>query len=734
MAAFTLAPAAVARIGSMPIEALESLSSPALARRAAEVDERTFAAEYDRVLEEHRTSLWRHTVANPRVRCGLALSSPSLVAELGEPTPAPRRNKRARHLDTSLYRYLARAVGRLEPCGLWTSVALASLGDAAETTVSPCPPKTHVAPDLAPLREIVRALARREPYRSRGPLRLDPTLQTNAAGRWCHAQRQVDGRLVWTTLPASEVWPLLAARCGDGRPRSLDELRQALVPTVSEAVAEALLGFALEAGLIMGGLRFPARFGTPWEALEELRDALAPMHREPWASACEQLAAACAEVEAAIDAALAAAVPSTGSDHANAVVAGHERVRAVIEGLAAALAVPCPRLPPTLLRCDETAPFRIALGEHDRQRVEALLRRWSELEQRHGTHRRWARRARRVAASCPQGRVTAAPRPDAAAHDEPPEPSAREHAGPPMGALVLRPGAAGLTAPWVRGLSNAPTVTHARHAYHLADRGDPLLPWFRAAYRDLARRDGVEAVDLVCATEGSPNVQARPCYVEATLDPWGAASEGPGIEALKVVQGPTPGALLLAHGSRRLAAHVFTPLVIPPSDVITHRLMTTSFDDRSAEPTADPDHQAEPAAEHDGSDAALPRPRRARLAPAEAEHLLAVRGAARFVRFQELVRRHAWPRWVRVFCGTRPGLLVPTDGPLALEAVFEGAGTGDRLPEIEVEEVLDGAWLPGPAGHHFVELVLPVRRHGSAWTVSTVVHPEPPVERGHGRL
>lgn len=732
MAAFTLAPAAVARIGSMPLASLASLSSPALAQRARELDPRAFAAEYERVLEEHRQSLWRHTVANPRVRCGLALASPSLVAELVETTPSPRRNKRARHLDTSLYRYLARAVGRLEPCGLWTSVTLASLGDAAETIVTPCPPKTHVAPELAPLRELVRALAQREPYRSQGPYRLDPTLQLDAEGRWCHAQRHPDGRLTWTTLPASGVWARLVARCGDGRPRSLDELRQALAPAASASVVEALLGCALEAGLVVGGLQFPARFGTPWEALAQVQAALAPCHREAWAAAYEQLVRACAAVEVALDAALVAPAPSTGSEQAATVIAGHQRVRAVIEGLAAALAVPCPQLPATVLRCDETAPFRITLGRHDRQRLEALLRRWSRLERRHGSHRRWARRARRVAARCLEGRVTAAPRPDDALPEGPEGPSGREPAGPPMGALVLRPGAEGLAVPWVRGLSHAPTVTHARHAYHLADRGDPLLPWFRAAYRELARRDGVEVVDLVCSTAGSPNVQARPRYVEPTLDPWGVAAEGPAMDALRVVQGPTPGALLLAHGGRRLAAQVFTPLVIPGSDVITHRLMTTSFDDRSAEPTAEPDPHAEPD-EHAEPDAALPRPRRTRLTAAEAEHLLAVRGAARFVRWQELVRQHAWPRWVRVLCGTRPGLLVPTDGPLPLEAVFEGAGTGDRRPEIVVEAALDGAWLPGPGGHHFVELVLPVRRRRSAWTRPTA-HPAPAVEHHHGRL
>jgi len=726
MPAFTLAPAAVARIGSMPLESLESLSSPALARLAAEADERTFAAEYERVLAEHRASLWRSTVGHPRVRCGLALSSPSLAAELGEPAPSSHRNKRARHLDTSLYRYLARAVGRLEPNGLWTSVTLATLEDAPETSVQACRPKTHVAPDLAPLRDIVQALARREPYRSRGPYRLDPTLQLDAAGRWCHARRQAGGGLAWMSLPISEAWPLLAVRWGDGSSRSLDELRRALVPAVSEAVAEALLGFALEAGLLVGGLRFPARFSTPWGALDTAGGALEPSDREPWVAACGLLARVCADVEVALDAALVASAPSTGSEHAAVVLAGQRRVREVIEELAAALAVPCPRIDPAVLRCDETAPFHIGLGQHDRRRVELLLQRWSSLERRHRSHRRWARRARRMIEGCRQGRVTAAPHPGAARAEEPADPYVHEPGGPPMGALVLRPGVAGVVEPWVRGLSHAPTVTHARHAYHLADRGDSLLPWFRAAYHDIARCDGVDAIDLVCTTEGSPNLQARPRYVEATLDPWGAT--GLGVNELCMVKGSSPGVLLLAHGWRRWAAHVFTPQAIHGSDVLMHRLMATSFDDRTAEPTAEAE---EPGCEQ--GDPLLRHPRRTRLSAAEIERLLSVRGAARFVCWQALVRDHAWPRWVRVQCGAKPALLVPTDGPLPLEAAFEGVGSRAKHPEIVVEELLDGAWLPGSDGHHFVELVLPVRRTRSAWTRPTMPA-EVPVELDHGCL
>jgi hypothetical protein len=287
----------------------------------------------------------------------------------------------------------------------------------------------------------------------------------------------------------------------------------------------------------------------------------------------------------------------------------------------------------------------------------------------------------------------------------------------------------GIAEPWVRGLSHAPTVTHARHAYHLADRGDVLLPWFQTAYRDIARRDGIEAIDLVCVTEASPNLQARPRYVEPVLDPWSASAEALRVDELYVTEGPAAGALLLAHGGRRFAAHVFTPLAIPGSDVITQRLMATSFDDRSAEATT-----GSTEADDERNDSVMRRPRQTRLSDAETGHLLAVRGPARFVRWQELVRKHDWPRWVRVQCGTKPALLVPTDGPLPLEAAFEGVGAGAKQPEIIVEEVLDGAWLPGPEGHHFVELVLPVRRARSAWMRHSTMPAEAPVELDHGRL
>ncbi|MCX4247477.1 lantibiotic dehydratase [Paraliomyxa miuraensis] len=716
---FALAPAAVARIASVPIEALEVLSTPELARRAATAGaggDPSFVAEYERVIAEHRHALWRHTAGDARVRCGLALSSPALLADLSQSAPSPRRNKRARHLDTSLYRYLARAVGRIEPCGLWTSVTLASLEETAETTVQPCAPRCHVAPELGPFRALLRSLSACEPYRERGPYRLDPTLQRDDGGRWIHGRRPPNGGLKWTVLPASEAWSLMASRWGDGRPRSLPMLAEALGPEVRGPVRHALLGIALEAGLLVGGLDLPARFGTPWEALEGVVARLDPEHRGAWSAAYEELRCGCKAVDRALEAALAPGAGShAGTDAATVVLEGQRRAREVVERLAVALGVPCPSLPTALLRCDETAPFRIGLGRHDRRRVERLLRRWAALEHRNHTHRRWARRAARAAALA-QGRVTAAPQPTL----DDVMPGSTDGGGPPLGALVLRPGVEGLATPWVRGLSHAPTVTHARHAYHLASRGDALLPWFRAAYRDLERQHGVESVDLVCSTDGSPNVQARPRYVDGILDPWGTASDGPRVEQLRLVPGPSSSAVVAAYGQRRLAAHVFTAVAIPSSDAITHRLMTTSFDDR-LEPT-----EAEPAAlEPETDDLAPRRARRVQLSDAETEQLLAVRGAARFVRWQALVQTHGWSRWVRIHCGARPGLLVPTDGPLAIEAAFEGAGS----KTIVIEDVLDAAWLPGPHGHHFVELVLPVRRTPCAWTI-----PSTHEERTHGRV
>src|SRR5262249_62178744 len=106
-------------------------------------------------LAREREALWERTVFDERFMRALALANPSLFSKVvarrgsGRGGSGPERgrpNKRARHLDTTLYRLLARGVGRTEPFGAWAGVGVVRFG--AETRLRRVAPARFVAPDL----------------------------------------------------------------------------------------------------------------------------------------------------------------------------------------------------------------------------------------------------------------------------------------------------------------------------------------------------------------------------------------------------------------------------------------------------------------------------------------------------------------------------------------------------------------------------------------------------------
>jgi hypothetical protein len=727
---FSLAPAAIVRVASWPLEDLVALGDPSLAQRAAQVDPGqaeamgALEADYEASVEAGRAHLWATTVADPRFRAALVLSSPGVHRQIGVGRRSRRRNKSARHLDTSLFRYLSRACTRTEPFGLWTGVTLAQLGEGDATRFECCAARARLAPELAVWRDLIRELARREPYRNRGPWCLNPTLRADAEGHWSYARRRArDGALRWQALPAAIGVGLRGAL--DGRGGSLEQLREHLCAELGEA-GGALIELAVEQGLLVGGMAFPTRYADPWEALEQAEAALEREHATLWANARRRAHALCEALTVPLEAALAEQPAADESETAlfsaaklaDAVLDVDRALGALVAELAAGLrielGIELPIESRTWLRCDLGAPWTIELGRADRDRLERILVDWSGLERRHHVAaRRRAGAAARLRA-CPEGVVMAAPSEDGSslAANEPPDPAPDSEAGPPLGALVLRAGVDGLARPWLRGLSNVPTATHARHAYHLAELGDPLLPWFCDQYRELAR-EGVEVVDLAYEHEASPNLVSRPCYVPTVIAPWsGAASETLSQGAL-LGSGPQPGGLLVYADGRAMSLHAFTATATPSEDPILERLLATSFDNRADQirTLAEGPRAAEDPHEPSTSTAIL-EPRRLSLSADEVRSLSSVHRFERYRRWQRLAAALELPELVRLYTGARPGLVIPTSSPLALEAALEGLRSDDV---IVIEEVLERGWLPGSRGTHVAELVMPLRRRDHLW-------------------
>ncbi|HET6584857.1 MAG TPA: lantibiotic dehydratase, partial [Nannocystaceae bacterium] len=665
-----------------------------------------FERAYLHALARQRELLWSSTIDDPAFRCAVALSSPTLAtaAVRRRASARTRSDKRTRHLETSLYRYLARAVGRPEPCGLWAGVALARWTDRADSSSARIEPGLRVEPELGPLRAAYRALCARAPYRDRGRFRVNQTLR-ETGGVWHFARPCSAGAPQWATLPDNPVLSsLLELECARTS-QPLADITEELARRVGAETATVLLDLLRREGLLVGGLGFPARYSTATEAVIAIERTLESDHADAWRSCRLRVQASCDALAQRLAATLAG---EPGAD-VDDVLATDREVRCATAELVAALGLPEITLPATMLRVDLLAPVGLELGTDDREAIERTLADWMDTERREHTIARYVRRADAVLEGRSAVEVFARGVPGAAS----PRRSDEPHSGPPAGALVLRPGPAGLADAWIRGLSDSPTATHARHAAALRDRDDPLLGWFQRLFVDLRRDTGIDAVDLVVERVESPNVLARPDYVATCIDPWGTRARELQRDAL-VVEGPTRAAPIVLDGGRALAAFTFTAAANVADDAVLARLLATSFS-ALAEPRLRPVATAGDAARSRRRTTAQGRavvPARIDLSTDETSALVTRRGARRFVQWLACARAHDWPALVRVVRNGQPAVLVPTHSPLAVAAVLEGIRAGDR---IRVEEVLDAGWIRSEHGTHVTEIVVPVRRTAHVW-------------------
>jgi hypothetical protein len=140
-------------------------------------------------MRRQREALGRVTIEDPQFARALCITNEDLSARLAtQRSCLGESNKRGRRLEATLYRYLARAVWRTEPCDLWAGVGIAEWG--AESSFAAVPTRYVVSPDLRPYQFIVQALAATEPYIERGVFKLNPTLTFDAeAHRWRYTVR-----------------------------------------------------------------------------------------------------------------------------------------------------------------------------------------------------------------------------------------------------------------------------------------------------------------------------------------------------------------------------------------------------------------------------------------------------------------------------------------------------------------------------------------------------------------
>ena len=162
------APFFVCRSALFPIDLLLELTSAAATESATRVERgdpgswAAYACKYDEELTSARTRLWQATTSKPFLRA-LAVCNLAFAQRLERKQFSAKRNKAARHLDVTLYRYLSRATYRTEPSAAWAGVSLGRWADGFQFEHTPA--RVHFSPDLSPFVLVLHALKKKDRYR-----------------------------------------------------------------------------------------------------------------------------------------------------------------------------------------------------------------------------------------------------------------------------------------------------------------------------------------------------------------------------------------------------------------------------------------------------------------------------------------------------------------------------------------------------------------------------------------
>jgi lantibiotic biosynthesis protein len=297
---------AVLRTPALPVDDLlrlgEGLEAPAAAPAGLEA-----ALQRDRRRVAGRV---RALAERPDVREALSVASPSLVDGLAR-SDEDRASDRARKVERSALRYLARMAARPTPFGLCAGCSLAAVGDGEGTKLELAPAgayRRRTRLDGGYLGALAAAL-RDDPAIRRRLSYFPSSSIYRSGGRLRYAEPRTAGDRVSYHLVAADASPHLdavLARAGRGaRPHELAAAVRALDPAVDPGEADAFVDELVEHGLLvpelapavtaadpLDGLTGPLReiadeprAHRAMRALDAARAALAALDREPARSA-----------------------------------------------------------------------------------------------------------------------------------------------------------------------------------------------------------------------------------------------------------------------------------------------------------------------------------------------------------------------------------------------------------------------------------------------------------------
>jgi hypothetical protein len=271
----------------------------------------------------------------------------------------------------------------------------------------------------------------------------------------------------------------------------------------------------------------------------------------------------------------------------------------------------------------------------------------------------------------------------------------------------------------------APLCARCAHLFDTAAL--PLTAWIRSELGGLARRHGIEVVELLATCENNPNALARHRFCDRAIELWETSGCQDVIEAaagrLLLDQRTRLPFLRLPGSSQDLAVFSFAAANVAAGDPVAKALLRTGFRDAPQtnfraslfcyereirEPRFAPRLRL-----NDGS---VVRGRRTVVPAERLRSCSRSSGAERFAFWAGLARQYNWPALVNARRGHGPSLLVARDSPIAVEALFHGIG--EEPSPLIVEEFPGTPWLVNSTGgHHTIELAVPFVRSEHAWSI-----------------
>ena len=269
------------------------------------------SAERDSIEHAHAAELERargeldRITSDDRFLRALCLASPSTFRQWQHARRNPINRRNRHRLQSTLHRYVMRAVGRATPNGLWAGIALEDVNadPTVPLTTAPVASVTRVSPALAVFARALQNMNLRRPWIDVLALRLNPTVRRVSRDVW-EFGTFVDGDWCVQQIAHHTAIETLAAKVSPSDRPFLHEIETILCrgdPGMDPVAVRQFAESMIEVGLLWSTAAIPPIYANTWQALDAIIETLPPSEKPLWQGCREELARIANDIQDGID-------------------------------------------------------------------------------------------------------------------------------------------------------------------------------------------------------------------------------------------------------------------------------------------------------------------------------------------------------------------------------------------------------------------------------------------------